>query len=344
MILSDYIKLFSYIRYRDSPNLRDKEPTILAMARAYCFYGTDVIQTQQWNDAFWGGLPRTDVPTCGEVRHRGGVRGIRDRIRRGGLGTEESLRPWTGGYFRGLIFSGALRGIHSPSIWGRYQIWEHSHQALVKDLEQASIGMNFEKHPGASGCRRLSRCPAISLPGLDEDATAGIFSGSLLEADSAGETWLVLPASDAIKSLLSRMTIGFQPWRTFRNQERVAVSPFYAQLFTPRMPHESAKRIRAIKSPAQGEILPLLYWATYMEREGQRIPPFANSLPYAISPRTYRRRKYGRSELHKKAVLEFKILSLAPPLRLAMTAWFQSKFSTLCKAVTPQADCGSISA
>jgi len=205
--------------------------------------------------------------------------------------------------------------------------------------------MQFEKSSGRSGCRRLSRCPSLLLPAQDNsEILAGLFTGSLLEQDADGNTWLVLPGSGEVKALLQQMTILFHPWKPFQNQERIAVSPFYASLFADRMPPESSKRILGIKSPAQGEILPLLYWATYMEREGQRIPPFANSLPYAISPRTYRRRKYGRSDLHKKAVLEFKILALAPPLRLAMTTWFRSRSATLGKANTPPADSVPISA
>ena len=322
--------------------MRDKEPTTLAVARAYCIYGTDIFKTNEWDDSFWGDLDRIS-PTYAEIRWRGGVRAVRERIKRGNLGIEDSLRPWSGGYFQGLILSGALRKIHSPSIWGRYQIWENSHQALVKDLELASIGMNFEKLPGASGCRRLSRCPAISLPALDEDIVAGLFSGARIEASGDGN-WMVLPASEDVKSLLARMTILFQPWKPFRDQEQIAISPFYAPLFADRMATEASKRVLAIKRPAQRTTLPLLYWECYFAKEKQPIPPFAGALPFAVSPRTFRRRRFRKSELHKTAVLEYKILALAPPLRQAMLTWYRNKSATLGKTITPQTDSVPISA
>lgn len=295
----------------------------MAMARAQCIYGTNVIQTNQWDESFWGEFSRTDVPTYGEIRYRGGMKAVQDRIRRGGLGIEERLEPWTGSFWRGLQLSGALR-TQSLASWGRYQIWEASHLALVRDLELASVGMRFERTTGASGCRRLSRCPSILLPALDDGGiTAGLFAGSLLEQDSEENTWLVLLGSEKVKGLLQRMTILFRHWKPFRGQERIAISPFYAPLFAPRMPPESAKRILAIRRPALGELLSLMYWTAYFGKEGQRIPPFADALPFCISPRTYRRRRYGRRDLHRTAVLEYKILSLAKPLRNAMESWIQ---------------------
>lgn len=314
---------FYYRRYKNNPALIDQEPTILAMARAHCIYGTNVIQTNQWDESFWGEFSRTDVPTYGEIRYRGGMKAVQDRIRRGSLGIEKRLEPWTGSFWRGLQLSGALR-TQSLASWGRYQIWEASHSALVSDIEQASVGKHFEMATGKSGCRRLSRTPSMLLPAKDDaDILAGLFAGALLEVDPEKDTWLVLPGSGEVKALLQQMTILFHPRRPFRGQARIAVSPFYAPLFASRMPPESAKRILAIRRPSLGELLSLMYWTAYFGGEGKRIPPFANALPYSIAPRTYRRRRYNRYDLHKTAVLEYKILSLAKPLRTAMEAWFR---------------------
>ncbi len=340
----DEIEYFYFRRYQGNPRLMDREPVLLATARAVCVMGTDVIKRDLSPFPFWTPLSRDMPPTYGEVRWRGGVRAVRERVKRGGLGIEDRIRPWTGSFWRGLVISGALR-VQATASWGRYQIWEATHSALVRDIEGAKMGICFEQTTGASGCRRLSRCPSMLLPAQDDlEVTAGLFAGSLLERDAKGDAWLVLPSTEAVISLLKRMTILFNPWRPFREKGRIVVSPFFGVLFASRMPQESAERIRAIRRPALGELLPLMYWTAYFGREGQWIPPFADALPFCISPRTYRRRRYGRSDLHKMAVLKYGILALAPPLRQAMMLWFRSKSATLGKGITPQSGSSSLSA
>lgn len=314
---------FYFRRFRNNPNRIDQEPTLLATARAICLEGTDALRTHTSPFTYWEPLSRRDVPTYGEIRWRGGVRAVRERITRGGLGIEEQLLPWSGGFWKGLILSGALR-VQSLASWGRYQIWVDRHTALVRDIEQASVAKHFEMTTGKSGCRRLSKTPSTVLPSQDDaEVMGGLFAGALLEVDPEKDNWLILPGSEEVKAMLKRMTILFRPWRSFRSQERIAVSPFYALLFASRMPHESAKRIRGIRRPAQAETLSLLYWEAYFASTGQPIPPFADALPFAVAPRTFRRRGYNRRDLHKQAVMECGILSLAKPLRTAMEAWVQ---------------------
>ncbi len=328
---------FRYATYQ-----KGEDSVLIATARALCLSGLDILRINLIPLSEWKCCYRMLLPSPGEVRWRGGLQAVRDQIRRGGLGIEDKIRPWTGGFWKGLILSGALR-VQSHTSWGRYQIWEASHSSLVRDIELASVGKHFEMSTGKSGCRRLSRTPSMLLPALDEDIVAGLFSGARIETSGDGN-WLILPASEEIKSLLGRMTILFHPWKPFRNQERIAVAPFYGSLFAVRMPLESSQRITAIRKPALGELLPLMYWEAYFAKEGQPIPPSAGILPYCISPRTYRRRKYRRSDFHKMAVLKYGILSLAPPLRQAMLFWIRSRSTTIDKVITPQADCDSISA
>lgn len=301
-------------------NIRpDRDPVLLALAREFCLKG-DEAHRVNWK------LPnctnRIYRPTKGQIRHRGGIQAVMDQIRRGDLGIEEQLRPWTGGFWRGLIMSGAVRP-QSGRTSRRYQIWASSHVELIRDLEEAKIGMHLEQETGKSGCRRLTRCSSILLPVEDEaDVIAGLFAGATLTEDIEGQTWLTLPASDDVVNLLKKWTIVHRPWAPFRNRERIVVSPFYGMLFRDRMPAHSSKRIQSISKPALGEIMPLMYWEAYFAREKKRILPFAGALPYGISPRTFRRRKYQREELHKLAV-KHGITSLAAPLRQVMTAWHE---------------------
>jgi hypothetical protein len=57
--------------------------------------------------------------------------------------------------------------------------------------------------------------------------------------------------------------------------------------------------------------------------DGMTVLPFADALPFGISRRSFFRHGWRRRELHRRAVLEYGILSVNPRLRNRMEQWFE---------------------
>ena len=261
-------------------------------------------------------------PTICSLHYAGAPRSAIARLRQGNLGIENEMRPWIADFFHGLCLSGALQEKET----GRFRIDTTAHPELAEDIGGWHIAGRLGTDDGF-GRRRLVGCLATLLPPVDplgESVLTGLFAGArLIEID--GEQWFEFPASDQVKSLLDSWTILFEPSHgagTKKNMLRA--SPFFAALFVGLMPNCSKQRILSLRRPATCPLLALLYWDWLYKKPGMRILPFADSLPFGCSPRTFYRRGWKRKELLGKAVTAG-LFGVDQKLRIRLHDWSQSQ-------------------
>ena len=164
---------------------------------------------------------------------------------------------------------------------------------------------------------------AIGVTGACEGAFVGFGLEGLGTFDVHG--LIDEQADDHIHQLLDSWTILHSPSRQLQHRNTIKVSPFYAPLFADLMPECSRERILSIRNPAMCPLLPILYWELGFSplKNGMRVLPFADALPFGISRRTFFRHGWRRKGLHKKAVLEVGILSVDARLKSRMHRWFE---------------------
>jgi hypothetical protein len=307
---------------RWSKHRRERSQLVDATARALCVADNRAHRKPELIAKHFS--ENAPVPGPCENRYAGGLAAVKERIAHGNLGIEDQVRPWTGGFWKGLLLmSGAVRP-ESSSRPRRYQVWELAHAELVQDLEEATVPLNLETKTGPNGVRRFTQCYVMDLPADDEaDILAGLFAGSrLLTLEE--EDWLVLSAKAETLALLQAWTVPFRQAPSFRGTERIAVSPFFAAFFTPRMPPYSAQRITACRKPALCPLVPFAVWDWYFGRKGQRLPPRSCLLPFLPSARTFRRRRIDRSSLHRSLVLDLGICGFAEPMLRLIREWHEA--------------------
>jgi hypothetical protein len=151
---------------------------------------------------------------------------------------------------------------------------------------------------------------------------AGLFAGAQLRT-IAGEQWLEVPDTQAIRQLLESWSIIFSSSQHIRHQNYLKVSPFFAALFANLLPACSGERILNVRKPAMCPLLALLYWDWLYApiKRGMRILPLADALPFGCSRRTFYRKGWKRDELHWKAV-HMGLLGVDQKLRGRMKDWF----------------------
>lgn len=283
-------------------------------------------------------------PSPDQIRRMGGTDAIYHRITEGGLGIDDRLGIWNGGFFRGLEMSGALRRYGRRSWW----IWGNSHRDLIRDMEGMEVFNRLERNSGRNGIRRLRRCPATFLPAepCDGDAVvAGLFSGAVLRRIE-DDDWMVLPGSGDVTGILGKWGILWRPGSRYRGRETIKVSPFYAPLFIDVMPTHTLAGLLAVRRPAMCPFLPAIYWDLSLSEPGLPIAPFAGALPFSCSPRSFRRWGWKRQAMHLTGI-RMGIPRVEPRLRHRLQAWWDaqsrlraSKGSTSTIARTPDEDHG----
>lgn len=300
-----------------------REELLASCAEAWCIRGPQVHKDTELMRPWYPSL--LYYPTRGEVDYAGGRKAVIQRIRQSGLTVSGDLRPWTTDFLLGLRLSGAIRR-ESFRGDGRYQIWLPAHGALVEDMEEATnLPRQLKVYPSTPCVCRLSKCPALWLPPENPkgaEVVAGLIAGAEMRALDGDGEWMLLPDDDGVRGLLDAWTIQHKPVHLPRRKALVAVSPFFASLFCHLMPKRSAERIRSCRNPGDGETLAMLYWAVCFADRGMQLPPFANAIPFAVSPRTFRRREIDRSDLHRVAVCEAGLANLSPGLRELLRRWF----------------------
>ena len=310
---ADYVRLWKLRRER----LR------LAIAQAYVLKDA---KAHLHRESVWPFVPEGSgiwATPC-EMLYVGAPKTALARLRQGNLGIEDQLRPWTAEFFLGLKLAGAL----TEKEPYKFRINAKIYPELVADISAWHIAGRLGGDDGF-GRRRLVGCLAAShLPvkDLQSDAViAGLFAGARVST-SDGMQWLELPDDDAVKKLLENWTVLNYPSRQVRKRTYIKVSPFYAAFFAELMPAHSRQRMLSIRNPAMCPILPVMYWEWLFGpgMKGMRILPFADALPFGCSVRSFYRRGWQRKNLHRKAVLEYKILAVDFRLRVLMRKWFES--------------------
>jgi len=300
-----------------------REAFLLAIARAYVLVDARAHQRRGWIELIWDGKAGYPVPTICQMRYAGAPRAAIARLREGKLGIDDKLGCWTGDFFLGLKLSGAL----AEKEPGRYRIDSKLHPELVSDIQNWILAGRL----GAAdrdGRRRLIACPAARyLPAEDRQGAAviaGLFAGARL-SEIGGERWLEMPDDERTRQLLDSWTILHSPSRRIQRRSYLKVSSFYAPLFANLLPERSRERILGIRNPALCPLLPILYWelSFSMVMDGMTVLPFADALPFGISRRSFFRHGWRRKELHRKAVLDYGILSVDPRLKNRMHRWFE---------------------
>lgn len=293
----------------------------MAVAKAYVLGDARAHRLTDWVEFFWdmkAGWP----PTRCQILAAGVPKTAIARLRQGKLGIEDKLGCWTGEFLWGLKLSGAL----AEKEAGLYRIDSKHHPELVKDIHDWILAGRLGR-PDRDGRRRLIECPAAThLPVEDAQGAgviAGLFAGARL-SEIGGDHWIELPDREQVKQLLDGWTILHYPSRRKQRRSYLKVSPFYAPLFAGLSPEHSRERILNIRKPAMCPLLPVLYWewAFSLVKKGMRTLPFGDALPFGCSRRTFYRRGWRRKGLHRKAVLEYGILSVDPRLRDLMERWF----------------------
>ncbi len=263
------------------------------------------------------------LPSHRQIQLRGGVSGIYQRIREGGLGMRDRLGVWNPDFWHGLRLSGALRRGAGRS----WDIWARTHQELIRDLEELPHPNRMERKTGRNGVRRLRRCPLSHLPSDDpssDSVLAGLFAGGVLKR-VAGEDWLWLPDLPEIRGLLDDRTIAFEARGAFGGRSWLAVSPFFAALYAHLMPEHSAQRILNLKSPARCPFLPTALWDWAMSSPMLRWMPFPGALPFGCTRWTAHRRGWKRRDLHRRCISEVGITHVDRQLRNLMVRWFEEE-------------------
>jgi hypothetical protein len=255
------------------------------------------------------------------MRYAGAPKAAIARLRKGDLGVDQNLFPWTGEFFLGLRLS---EGLHEKEA-GRFRVNADALPELIQDIDGWHIAGKLGTDDGF-GRRRLVGCLATLLPPVDPKGAsvlAGLFAGATLtEVDR--QQWLEVPASDEAKALLANWTILFTDSIAARPRRNMLhVSPFYAALFADLMPAHSKQRLLTLCRPAMCPLLALLHWDWLYApiKKGMRILPFPDALPFGCSRRTFYRHGWKRDELHWKAV-HMGLLGVDQKLRGRMKDWF----------------------
>jgi hypothetical protein len=321
-----------YPRWRDPELVRRREvlrkQVNLAIARAYVLADPKAhLKPQVAWPYIKAAVPGYLWPTICSLHYAGAPQAALARLRKGELGIENEMRPWTPEFFLGLRLSGALQEKEA----GRFRIDATVHQELVEDISKWPIAGRLGTDDGF-GRRRLVGCLVTLLPAVDpqgESVLAGLFTGApLIKID--GEQWLEFPASDQVKSLLDTWTILHESSKAMKKgKEMLRVSPFYAALFMDLMPNCSKERVLKLRRPAMCPLLALLHWEWLFAplKTHMRILPYADALPFGCSRRTFYRRGWKRKELHQKAV-HMGLLSVDQRLRVRINHWFESHLHT----------------
>lgn len=296
---------------------------LLAIARAYVLVDARAHQRRSWIELIWDEKAGYPVPTVCQMRHSGAPKAAIARLHQGKLGIDDKLGCWTGDFFLGLKLSGAL----AEKEVGRFRIDSKLHPELISDIQNWVLAGRL----GAvdrDGRRRLIACPAAThLPAEDPQgaaAIAGLFAGARL-SEIGGEHWFELPDEERTRHLLDSWTILHSPSRRIQRRNYIKVSPFYAPLFADLMPERCRERILSMRNPAMCPTLAILYWEAgfSMVMDSMTVLPFADALPFGFSRRSFFRHGWRRKGLHRKAVLEYGILSVDPRLRERMHRWFE---------------------
>ena len=303
---------------RNASRRRRREQWLEAFAKSYVLAGDRDHVSQRAVVEF---LPQgVHPPTPRQFRSAGGVCGVYGRIARGGLGIDDRLGVWIGGFVRGLRLSGALR----KDAGRGWAVWESTHRILLADLQSMPLPHRLESGGHRNGIRRLRRCPASSLPPDDDsgvDVLAGLFAGAI-HVRANGFDWLELPADPEVLRLLDLWTVHHRISRMFRGQERIAVSPFYGSLVSPHMPPFSARRVLGMKRPGDCPLLPLIHWDSCLSTPKMRWAPFAGDLPFGCSRRTALRRGWKRRNLHRQCVLDLGLTHIDRRIGSLCEEWF----------------------
>ena len=264
-------------------------------------------------------------PTPCQMRSIGAPKAAIARLRKGNLGIDNQLGFWTGNFIYGLKLAGALAEKES----GRYRIDTNLYPALVQDIAQWTLAGQLGKGDRSGRCRLIG-CPAVThLPPEDPEGSevmAGLFAGARLRTFNH-ETWLEVPDHEWTRKLLDSWRIMYFSSIRRARHPHLKISPFYAPFFRDSMPAHSRARILSIRHSAMCPTLPILYWELGLSLlwKGMTILPFADALPFGISRRTFFRRGWRRSGLHRKAVLEFGIVTIDGRLKKLMHRWFETQ-------------------
>ena len=322
-----------------------RDVVLAAYAKAFVLAGDRVEVAERAIAEFLP--PGVHLPTPSQLRRMGGVAAIHRRIAKGGLGIDGRLGVWSGGFFRGLRLSGALR----PDAERGWAVWQATHYRLVADLASMPLPHSLDP-PGKNGVRRFRRCPATSLPASDPhgvDVVAGLFSGAVhVRVD--GDDWLELPADPEVVELLDTWAIAHKPGRVYRGKDRILVSPFFGALVSRHMPPRSAERALGMRRPGDCPWLAVGYWDWAMSQKGLQRIPFPDALPYGCSWRTAVRRGWWRKEIHRRAVLEMGITHLDRRLVELCKDWFARRSEARCvqdgktQGAPPASPCTSVPA
>jgi hypothetical protein len=252
----------------------------------------------------------------------GGSRAVYRRIAEGGLGVDDQLGVWTGGFFKGLRLSGALR----PCGKRQWSIWENRHRDLLVDMEGMEAFNRLEPKSGRNGVRRLRRCPASFLPAESEDGAsvvAGVFAGSHIR-EVENENWIEVAGEDEVVRLLDGWGIIFRKGNMYRGRPTILVPPFYAPLFCNFLPPHTLARLSSIRKPALCPLLPAIYWDILLREANLPVIPFKDALPYSCSMRTFRRKGWKRGDLHLMGV-RLGISVVEQRLQGLMRAWYETQ-------------------
>lgn len=296
---------------------------LTGIARAYVLVDARAHQRRSWVELMWDDKAGYPVPTICQMRYAGAPKAAIDRLRQGKLGIDDKLGSWTGDFFLGLKLSESL----AEKEAGKYRIDAKHHPELISDIQNWILAGRLGG-PDRDGRRRLVGCLAAThLPAEDPQGAAviaGLFAGARL-SEIGGESWLELPEDERTRQLLAAWTILHSPSRRIQRRNFIKVSPFFGALFADLMPERSRERILNIRNPALCPTLAIIYWDVGFSllKKGMRVLPFADALPFGFSRRTFFRHDWRRKGLHRKAVLEYGILTIDPRLKNRMHHWFE---------------------
>ena len=292
-------------------------------ARVFILHGDRVHRDWRMMIDLWcmGGFITPYPPSVNQFAAVGGARAVYRRIAEGGLGVDDQLGIWTGGFFKGLRMSGALR----PYRKRQWAIWENTHRDLIRDMEEMEVFNKFERASGRNGIRRLRRCPASFLPAESDGASvvAGVLAGSHIR-EVEDENWIEVAGEDEVVRLLDGWGILWRKGFMYRGRPTILVPPFYAPLFCNFLPPYTLERLSSIKRPALCPFLPAIYWDIVLREANLPVIPFTDALPYSCSMRTFRRRGWKRGDLHLMGV-RLGISVVEQRLQGLMRSWYDSQ-------------------
>jgi len=277
-------------------------------------------------------LPQTDDPYSSHPPCRrwlgrivGGIRGTVQRIRSGEIELEDPV--WTAEFLHGLTLSGCLE----PDGRGHGMNWRirgAERPGLERDLSEmpwhkaVSEPTSYRNGRGLRRELRIGQFAAPLVPPKDRLSpcvVAGCLAGVVSRVDKDGRTSHTVKRSPEVEDLLRLWTIHF-----VAKGRVLLLSPFYAALFSPRMPTHIQKEILSIKRPAGCPVLPTVLWQMAM---GPRIAgtsgvPFPGAIPWARGRVWAWRHGYNLKSMRYYALLTWKITCVYSGLREEMLLWY----------------------